>query len=182
MYKNGGIKIIFLTGCTGTGKSTVGKRLARLLGADYADTDILIEEAEGMPVSAIFDEYGEAYFRECETRTLEQLAAQSAGTAVMKETGKILVTATGGGIVLSGRNRRIMRESGTVVWLRTEPAEIARRLEGDSTRPLLRGRKLEDKLAEMMKERTGFYEDCDIQVETDDPESTARRIIDRIDI
>ena len=83
---------------------------------------------------------------------------------------------------MSERNRRIMRDSGTVVWLRTEPAEIARRLEGDSTRPLLRGRKLEEKLAEMMNERTRFYEDCDIQIETDDPDSTAGRIIEGIEL
>jgi shikimate kinase len=172
----GSKKIIFLTGCTGTGKSTVGRVLARMLHADYVDTDILIEEAEGRPVSEIFDEYGEAYFRECETQTLIALAERP------KNTDSVLVTATGGGIVLSERNRRIMRDSGTVVWLRTEPAEIARRLEGDSTRPLLRGRKLEEKLAEMMNERTRFYEDCDIQIETDDPDSTAGRIIEGIEL
>ncbi|MGI6110269.1 MAG: shikimate kinase [Eubacteriaceae bacterium] len=163
-------RILYLTGSTGTGKSTIGKLLARNLNAGFADTDTLIENNEGRTVMDIFAEDGEAVFRQIETNTIKELAERG-------PKDRVLVVATGGGLILAEENRRLMRRSGTVIWLKTPVSELVRRLQGDTARPLLQNQDLEQKLTAMLEERTQFYQDCDFSVETGTPEMTVRQIL-----
>jgi shikimate kinase len=107
------MKNIYLIGMMGCGKTTCGKLLSRELGWPFLDTDQAIEEAQGRSVREIFSENGEEYFRELETQLCRDLS--------QKEN---LVVACGGGLPLREENRKILRDSGTVVFLNRDPAEI----------------------------------------------------------
>ena len=124
------MKPLFLIGYMGCGKSTLGRRLARRLGAEFADTDALIERREGASVADVFRYEGEERFREVEREVLEQTLA---GTAA--------VVSTGGGLPVWRDNMARMNAAGFTVYLRREAEQIARRLSpyGRQKRPRLRG-------------------------------------------
>jgi len=149
---------IVLTGFMGTGKSTVGRLLAKRLGFGFLDLDELIEKEAGMPVSEIFSSYGEARFREFEARVIEQLASGSLGLA--------LVVSTGGGAVVRELNRSLLRGFGVLVCLKASPEEILKRVGNRPDRPLLAGPDREEKLHSLLGERRSAYEDCDLEVDT----------------
>ena len=119
---------LVLIGLMGAGKTTVGERCAELLGRGFLDTDQLVEANTRMGVAEIFDAHGEQQFR-----VLEHDAVADAGASPDP-----LVIACGGGAVLDPDNRRILRSTGVVVWLRASPAVLGDRV-GDGTRPLLAG-------------------------------------------
>src|SRR5690349_8317614 len=102
---------IFLVGLPGSGKSTVGRMLAQRLGKPLLDVDMLVEEECGERIPAIFAQYGEDYFRACESRVLAKAAAVTGGAVI----------ATGGGIVTREENRILMAERGVRVFLQVEP-------------------------------------------------------------
>ena len=110
-----------LIGYRGTGKSTVGRILADRLDRPFLDADLEIEARAGRSIASIFAEWGEPAFRDWEERTLVELTA----------TYPDAILATGGGAVLRASNRELLARFGFVVWLRAEPAELARRLEAD---------------------------------------------------
>lgn len=145
--------MIFLTGMMGSGKTTAGRVLAKKLGWRFADTDRMVERAEGMAVAKIFQGRGEAYFRKAESKALKSLLKK-----------KRLVVATGGGMVLKASNRSFMKRHGAVVFLELEPAAIARRLgkAGRSARPLLAGGI--KALAQIEKKRRPLYRKAGIRV------------------
>ncbi len=116
---------LYLVGMMGAGKSTVGQVLAQQLGYQFFDTDAVIEQATGQAIATLFAELGEPGFREMERRVLGELAAYTR-----------LVVATGGGIVTQPENWGILRQ-GVVVWLDVPITELHRRLQTDTTRPLL---------------------------------------------
>jgi shikimate kinase len=116
-----------LVGMMGAGKTTLGRRLARRLGRPFIDSDQQIEARTGRTVREIFEADGEPAFRALETEVLAEAL----------ETVPPCVVAAAGGTVLSEHNRTRMREHGTVVWLRAEPAELAERVRNGSHRPLL---------------------------------------------
>jgi shikimate kinase len=121
---------IVLIGFMGTGKSAVGRALARRLRARYVDTDWEIERAAGKSVARIFADDGEPTFRALETSLLEQLAE------ARTETGAVV--ATGGGMPLRPENAALLRRIGPVVWLTAPPTHILRRVGPSlSARPLL---------------------------------------------
>jgi shikimate kinase/3-dehydroquinate synthase len=120
---------IFLTGLSGSGKSTVGRILAQRLNKPFLDTDVLIEEACGERIPAIFEHHGEDYFRACESRVLAQ-ATQIAGGAII---------ATGSGIVMRAENRALMDEQGERIYLEVEPATALVRLKTQKTAALAHG-------------------------------------------
>lgn len=125
-----GGRSIVLVGMMGAGKTTVGRLLAGRLGWPYWDSDLQVERATGHTVAELFAAGGEPAFRSLETDALRQaLAAQSDE-----------VVSVAGGAVLDPANRELLRRSGTVVWLRADPATLAARV-GDGTghRPLLDG-------------------------------------------
>lgn len=131
----------------GGGKSTVGRHLARALNVAVVDTDSQIEERIGEPIRSFFEREGEAAFRDIES---EVLAATLAGM------GDGLL-ATGGGIVLREANRELLHEHATVLYLRSTPEELFRRLRHDTQRPLLQVRDPLAKLRELYAQRDPLY-------------------------
>jgi shikimate kinase len=120
---------IILVGMMGAGKTTVGSRLAHRLGWEYLDSDAEVMAATGRSVPELFAEQGEAAFRSEEARVLAE--ALGGDTPV--------VVSAAGGVVLSSSNRDLMASSGVVVWLRADPAVLARRVGSGEGRPLLDG-------------------------------------------
>lgn len=150
---------IVLIGFMGTGKTSVARELRRLTGMLVVDMDGEIEKTAGMPVSDIFAVQGEEAFRDMETELLTSLSMANDR-----------IVSTGGGVVLRPQNRRLLKKTGLVVWLTADPGEIACRLQGDRTRPLLHepdGRKQEERIVHMLQERKKLYEKCaDMVIDT----------------
>ena len=150
------MKPIVLIGMMGSGKTTVGKTLATELNLPWVDTDIYIEEKTHQTISSIFEQQGEAYFRECETKALKQLIDQSG------------VISNGGGIIISEDNRKLLHEQTLVIYLKTTIPTLIQRLE-TTNRPLLKGGNVEQKLTDLFEARATFYENCaHLTVQTDD--------------
>lgn len=116
---------IWLIGMMGSGKTTVGRAVAARLGLAFHDTDLEVEERAGRTISEIWEEEGEAAFRQMESDAVARLA------------GSESVVATGGGVVLDPANRATMRSSGRVFWLDGPPELLAGRVGQDEERPLL---------------------------------------------
>lgn len=141
-----GDQMIVLTGFMGTGKSTVGRRLADHLGWDFVDTDHLIEARHG-PIPAIFSQDGEAAFRDIEATIASEVAMR-----------RRTVVATGGGMMLDRRNISSLGRSAPVVCLTARPAEVLRRVEtDDAERPLLAQRDPAAAIARLLASRADGY-------------------------
>ena len=108
---------IYLVGFMGAGKTEVGRRLASRGGRQFADTDALVEAADGRSIESIFREAGEGYFREAEERVLEELLERNG-----------FVVATGGGLFVGYRQRSRMKQAGRTVWLDASLEVIERRV------------------------------------------------------
>ena len=119
-------KNIVLVGPMGSGKTTVGRRLAHKLNQDFFDTDHEIIDKTGVTIDHIFDIEGEEGFRERESKILENLCQMSN-----------IILATGGGIVILTKNREILKNSGLVVYLYSSVDQLLRRTAKSKTRPLL---------------------------------------------
>ena len=137
---------IFLIGPMGSGKTSLGRRIAPALGLDFIDLDEELERRCGVEVAVIFEIEGEAGFRERERELLAEIAA-----------GHGRLVATGGGSVLDPRNREVLRRSGLVVWLRTSVEQQLRRLERDRRRPLLAAPDRRERLTLMAEQRNPIY-------------------------
>jgi shikimate kinase len=138
---------IILVGFMGTGKSSVGRRLARKLGFEFVDTDRVLAEHAGMEIAEIFAQHGEAHFRELETGALESLGQLTRS-----------VIATGGGIILRERNRELLRELGFVVALTASEEVIFERVSRNANRPLLQNENPRETVSRMLSERRAHYE------------------------
>ncbi len=140
----------------GAGKTTVGRMLARRLGLSFLDSDHEIEKRCGVSIPVIFDIEGEAGFRVREEQVVAELSAQQG-----------IVLATGGGAVLSERNRTCLAGRGTVVYLMGEPEELSRRLGNDRNRPLLAGADRLERLRALHEVRDPLYRSiADLTVES----------------
>ena len=137
---------VYLIGPMGSGKTTIGQRLARKLQLEFLDCDHELEEQTGASVNLIFDVEGEEGFRARETKMLEQLTARSG-----------VLIATGGGVILREENRELLRERGTVVYLRTSVSQQLKRLSRDKSRPLLQTEDRRAKLTRLAEERNPLY-------------------------
>ena len=147
---------IALIGLPGGGKSTVGRQLARRLGARFLDADTVLEERIGMPIRSFFELHGEAAFRDLEEQVIDELTQPSAeGEA----SAQGLVLATGGGAVLRPANRARLKARTTVIYLRSTPEELYRRLRHDTQRPLLQVADPMVKLRELFQQRHPLYEE-----------------------
>lgn len=142
------MKHVILMGFMGSGKSTMGIRLSYKMRRTLLDTDKLIEKKEGMSISDIFEKHGEAYFRAKETEVLQSLKEETAERII----------SLGGGTPLREENRAIMKELGTVVYLKVSADTVYERLKGDTTRPLLQGENPKQKIEQLLAERGGIYE------------------------
>jgi shikimate kinase len=163
---------VYLIGPMGSGKTTIGQRVARRLGLEFHDSDQELEAQTGASVSLIFDVEGEAGFRERETRMLEQLTRRRG-----------VLVATGGGVVLRKRNRELLKRSGLVVYIRTSVAQQMRRLNRDRSRPLLQTGDRKAKLARLAEQRNPLYEElADIQYPSQNRglDDTAKALADLI--
>ena len=140
---------IVLIGFMGSGKSTVGRMLARRLRFHFLDTDHLVEERAQMSIKSIFARYGEAHFRERETATLESLLNT-----------RRHVLATGGGIVTQPCNLPLLRQLGWVVLLQADPDEIFRRVARNKDRPLLHVSDPRAQVDTMLAARQPLYEEA----------------------
>jgi shikimate kinase len=140
---------VFLVGMMGAGKTTLGKTLARKTGREFIDTDRLLVERTGVPVTTIFEFEGEEGFRRRESALLCEMAERAR-----------CVVATGGGAVLAEENRRAMREAGTVVYLRARLDNLWERLRHDSTRPLLATPDPRGTLAALLEQRDPLYREA----------------------
>ncbi len=138
---------LVLVGFMGSGKSEIGSRLATVLGAELADTDARIEEKAGASIARIFEREGEDVFRALERQAVAEAAA---------EDGRVI--ATGGGVVLDGRNVAVLRASGIVFYLEVGEEEAESRTAGDATRPLLNVGDREGEVRRLLEERRPLYE------------------------
>ena len=163
---------IVLTGFMGTGKTSVGKELSRALGFRFVDTDTLIEEKEGRPVSLIFREKGEDYFRKLEQETVRE-------ASMIRD----VVIATGGGVIKNRKNVENLGRNGIIIWLKADPEIILKRImtEGGK-RPLLDVEEPLKEINNLLSERLKLYEQADTSVDTSyiTPQETAHEIIDRL--
>lgn len=147
---------IFLVGMMGAGKTTLGRQLARHLKRDFFDLDHELEARCGVPVATIFDIEGEQGFRRRESMELDICSRRPT-----------IVLATGGGAILSEKNRNMLSQRGTVVYLRASASELYKRLERDKTRPLLQTANPQQRIADLVKQREPLYEQtADIIFET----------------
>ncbi len=146
---------ILLIGLMGTGKTTVGKRLARVLERPWIDTDQFLEGKWGYSIADYFAKYGEEAFRDEETAVLQTLLTDSPPSVIT----------TGGGIVLREVNRERMKKHGFVIHLDADPQTIAKRLKNDQTRPLLQG-DLHNRIKQIYRERQGKYDFADLRIDT----------------
>lgn len=142
-----GKKHISLIGFMGVGKSTISRELHRLTGKPETDTDALIVEKEGRPVPEIFEEKGEAYFRQLETELIDELGGLEPG-----------IISCGGGMALKDLNVKKLRALGEIVLLTATPQTIYDRVRHSTDRPLLNGNMNVPYITELMEKRRPFYE------------------------
>jgi shikimate kinase len=137
---------LVLIGLPGSGKSTVGRQLARRLGLGFADTDHVIEQRIGCSIREFFEREGEDAFRDIEEEVIRELAQAGPG-----------VLATGGGAVLRPANREALRSGAHVIYLRSTPEELFKRLRHDANRPLLQVADPLARLRSLYDERDPLY-------------------------
>jgi shikimate kinase len=151
--------IFSLIGLPGSGKSTVGRQLARRLALPFVDSDHVIEQRLGCPIRQYFEREGEDSFRDVEAAVIDELSQAAQG-----------VLSTGGGAVLRAENRRHLHERGQVVYLKSTPDELFRRLRHDRNRPLLQVADPLVRLRELYAIRDPLYrETAHFTVETGRP-------------
>lgn len=151
------MKNIFLIGFMGSGKSTIARELSKQLGVAQVEMDEMIVEEQGMPITEIFEKYGEEHFRDIETELVCRLQEKDG-----------VVVSCGGGAVLREENRRIMKQSGCIVLLMAKPETILARVKHSTNRPVLNGHMNVEYITELMERRRSCYEDAaDVRVETD---------------
>ncbi|MBI4972054.1 MAG: shikimate kinase [Candidatus Omnitrophica bacterium] len=158
---------IYLVGMMGSGKSETGSALAEILGMKAVDMDDLIVQEERRSLNEIFEQKGEAYFRELESRILGQISIK-----------KNQVIATGGGSVIRDDNRHVMLQTGKVIYLKSSLDVLWDRLQGMKDRPLLKTADPKVVLERIFEERRKYYECFEDAVDTDfkTPEDVAREI------
>ena len=151
--------LLALVGLPGSGKSTVGRQLARRLGLPFTDSDHVIEQRIGCSIRSFFEREGESAFRDLEQGVIDELMQSANG-----------VVATGGGAVLRAANRDRLHASAKVIYLRSTPEEVHRRLRHDANRPLLQVADPMERLRSLQAERDPLYrETAHFVIETGRP-------------
>ena len=138
---------LILVGMMGSGKTTMGRVLAKHLGKDFVDSDEEIQFRTGVTIPHIFDVEGEVGFRQRETAALENLVQRNG-----------LVMATGGGAVIANENRTLLRHNGIVIYLRASVHDLWLRTRNDRNRPLLQTGNAYEKLAGLLRQREAYYQ------------------------
>ena len=158
---------IALIGFMAVGKSAVGRNLAKRLGRRFVDLDRMIEKSAGMKVREIFEQKGEAHFRELEKQTLARVLAKE---------GQVI--ATGGGVVLDDDNLTLLRERTLLIGLSASTDRILQRVGDSATRPLLQGVDRRERIAELLIARRERYGQAHVTIDTGD--LTLNQVVDKI--
>jgi len=163
------VKNLYLIGMMGSGKSATGKWLAKKLDFSFVDLDLEIEKEARVAINEIFRSRGESFFRNLEKEALGRAAARSSQ-----------VIATGGGIVLDPANRLLMKDTGTVVYLRASVEVLFERLKEKKDRPLLNRPEPKEVLGRIFQDRRSLYESCHegaVDTEGKTPKEVAEEIV-----
>lgn len=148
---------IFLVGPMGAGKSTIGRRLSKILDKPFLDSDHQIEERTGVDIPTIFDIEGEEGFRKRESEMIDELTSMDN-----------IILATGGGAILKEENRQHLGSRGVVIYLKTSVSQQLGRTRHDRNRPLLQTDNPKKILTDLMQTRGPLYEGlADITIDTD---------------
>lgn len=163
---------VVLVGLMGAGKSTVGHRLALLLRKSFVDSDEAIEKAAQRSVAEIFEQFGEAHFRDGERRVIQRLIEENHG-----------VIATGGGAFVQPETRRLVLDRAIAVWLDCDIGTLVARIGRRTTRPLLRGGNPEEILTRLHVERAPAYAEAPLRVAAGNAphQQTALNILEAIE-
>lgn len=161
---------VYLVGFMGTGKTTIGRELARLMGRKFVDVDQEIERREGLTVAEIFAQHGEAAFRKAEQEVALELS-----------TASNRIVATGGGTILNPTIFAAFEGSGVLVCLYTDKEDLVDRLQRTDKRPLLKGQSQEEvkaRVERLLAERAAVYDKVPIRLDTTSltPLTAARKI------
>jgi shikimate kinase len=141
-----GQRSIFLIGMMGSGKSTIGRALARMLDMEFVDCDREIELRSGVTIATMFEVEGEPAFRDREALLIDELTQRDG-----------IVLATGGGAVLREESRAVLHRRGLVIYLRASLDELARRTARDRGRPLLQTDDRRARIAQLLAQRESLY-------------------------
>jgi shikimate kinase len=169
-------KPIFLTGFMGVGKTKIGSILASRLSRTFIDTDNMIEAREGRPISRIFSEDGETYFRDLEHEYIREIC---------NLTGSVV--ALGGGAVVESRNLELLCHNGVLVCIQATVDTILSRTDRRNDRPLLSGLDREakrEKICAMLADRAPFYQRAHLTIKSEKdsmPENTVTELICRLE-
>lgn len=159
---------IALIGMMGCGKSTIGELLnSKLKCYSFVDTDQKIIEKEKISINEIFSKYGEEYFRNIETEILETL---------LEHDNQII--STGGGIVKSKDNLKILKEKSIVIYLKASPEILYKRVKNNRERPLLNTENISEKINTLLNEREIYYNKANYTINTDN--KTPEEIVNEI--
>jgi len=158
---------IILTGFMGTGKTLVGKELAKGLKMSYLDTDELIEKREKAKICRIFQEKGEDYFRRVETKIIKEVSSLDR-----------CVISTGGGAILKKENLAALKRKGVIICLSANPEVILKRTSKSQNRPLLKSKDPKSAVEDLLSQRRSFYEKADFEVDTS--ELTTSEVVEKI--
>ena len=167
------MKNIFLIGFMGSGKSTISKMLSEKLGVMCAEMDEMIVQEQRMPITEIFEKFGESHFRDIETDLVRRLQKQDG-----------VIVSCGGGAVLREENRNMMKQSGVIVLLTATPETILERVKYSTDRPILNGNMTVEYISSLMERRRACYEEAaDFAVATDDKssEEICQEILNKIE-
>ncbi|MDG2171725.1 MAG: shikimate kinase [Gammaproteobacteria bacterium] len=146
-----------MIGPMGSGKTSIGKKLSKMMKFNFIDTDHLIEEKTGVDIPTIFEHEGESGFRKRENKILEDISNIENS-----------VLGTGGGIIILEENRKIIKNMGFIVYLTASIKELVYRTEQDRNRPLIKDGDTKKKIEEILKEREKIYENIsNIKISTD---------------
>lgn len=168
-------KNVILIGFMGSGKTTVGLNLSYKMRTPVEDTDKVIEQREEKTIREIFAEEGEAYFRGLETALLEEI----------RERNYYRIISVGGGTPVNPVNRKLLKECGTVIYLRVRPETVYERVKYDTARPLLQCDDPLARIKELLEARKEAYEECaDIIIDVDElpQDKIADKIVDMVGV
>src|SRR3989338_131092 len=158
---------IVLVGFMGTGKSVVGRRLAKILKREFIDTDKIIEERAGKSISEIFSDEGEIHFRNLEADVIKDISDK-----------KNCVIVTGGGAVIRYENINNLKKEGIIICLKALPEVIYKRVRYDIKRPLLQTENPLEKIKELLEYRENYYEKSDCFIDTS--KMTVEKIVEEV--
>lgn len=150
-------RTLVMVGMMGAGKSSVGRRLAARLGMPFVDADTEIEKAANASINDIFEQHGEAYFRDGERRVIRRLLD-----------GKAKVLATGGGAFINPETRAAINANAISIWLKADRDILLSRVKRRSNRPLLKTNNLDEVLQNLIEERDPHYAEATIHVQSRD--------------